>query len=102
VSSDSYQTYQQSVSGGKLLKKIIGHRVKKLPESLAEAIIMQSMEDLWNSVFKTGSLAFFKGDGFELCSEIAGISYIKQLVMLRMLAYAGPKTGLHKRRTSLP
>jgi len=62
--------------------------------SLAEAVILQAIEDLWNPVCKRGCQRFFEGDGFELCSEIAGISYIKQLAMLRMLAYAGPKTSL--------
>ena len=56
---------------------------------LAEAIILQSIEDLWNPVCRKGSRIFFEGDGFVLCSEIAGINYIKQLTMLRMLADAG-------------
>ena len=68
---------------------------------LAEAIILQSIEDLWHPVGKKGSLMFFKGDGFELCSEIAGIGYIKQLAMLRMLAYAGPIINLRAMRTTL-
>lgn len=58
--------------------------------SLAEAIILQSIEDLWNPRHKRESLSFFEGDGFTLCSSAAGISCVKQLVMLRMLADAGP------------
>jgi len=68
---------------------------------LAEAVILQSIEDLWNPVCKRESLLFFEGDGFELCSEIAGIGYIKQLAMLRMLADSGPKTNLHNIRKAL-
>lgn len=67
---------------------------------LAEAIILQSIEDLWHPVSKKGSLLFFEGDGFVLCSEIAGISYIRQLAMLRMLADARPKTSLRNIRKS--
>jgi hypothetical protein len=69
--------------------------------SLAEAIILQSIEDLWNPSCKKGSLLFFEDAGFALCSEIAGIRYIKQLAMLRMLAYAGPKRSLINIRKAL-
>lgn len=76
------------------MSKTIGHAVNSHARSLAEAVILQSIEDLWNPVCKRGSLKFFSGDGFELCSEIAGISYVKQLTMLRMIADAGPKSRL--------
>jgi len=68
-----------------------GHTANRHARSLAEAIILQSIEDLWHPVRKKGSLLFFEGDGFVLCSEIAGIGYIKQLAMLRMVAGAAPK-----------
>ena len=67
------------------------HAAKSQARILAEAVILQSIEDLWNPVCKRGSLMFFQSDGFILCSELAGISYVKQLVMLRMLADAGQK-----------
>lgn len=73
------------------MSKTTGHVAYSQARSLAEAIILQSIEDLWNPGCKRGSLLFFEGDGFALCSEIAGISYIKQVAMLRMLAEAGPK-----------
>jgi len=69
--------------------------------TLAEAIILQSIEDLWNPLCRRGSLRFFKSDGFALCSEIAGISYIKQLAMFRMLADAGRKKSLRSLRKKL-
>ena len=78
--------------------KTTGHAASSHARSLAEAVILQSIEDLWNPVCKRGSLMFFEGDGFELCSEVAGISYIRQLAMLRMLAHAGPKTSLRSMR----
>jgi len=80
------------------MSKTTGHAANSHARSLAEAVILQSIEDLWNPVCKRESLMFFEGDGFELCSEVAGISYIKQLVMLRMLAHAGPKTSLRSMR----
>jgi hypothetical protein len=71
------------------MSKLIGHAASSHARVLAEAVILQSIEYLWNPRCKRESLLFFEGDGFELCSEIAGISYIKQLAILRMLAYAG-------------
>ena len=68
---------------------------------LAEAVILQSIEDLWSPRCKRGSLLFFEGDGFTICSEIAGISYIKQLAMLRMVMNAGLKRSLRNMRTAL-
>ena len=67
---------------------------------LAEGIILQSIEDLWHPVSKKGSLRFFGSDGFVLCSELAGISYIKQLAMLRMLAEAGQRKSWRNMRKS--
>jgi len=83
------------------MSKTTGHAANSHARSLAEAVILQSIEDLWNPVCKRGSLMFFEGDGFELCSEVAGISYIRQLAMLRMLAHAGPKTSLRNMRKAL-
>ena len=66
-----------------------GQYVDSHSRSLAGAVIPQSIEDLWNPVHKRGSLKFFKGNGFAFCTESAGISYIKQLAIFRMLANVG-------------
>ncbi len=76
------------------MSRTTAHACDTRARSLAEAVILQSIEDLWNPACRRGSLMFFEGDGFVLYSEIAGISYRKRLDMLRMLADAGPKTGL--------
>ena len=78
-----------------------GHAANSHARRLAEAVILQSIEDLWSPRCKRGSLLFFEGDGFTICSEIAGISYIKQLAMLRMVANAGLKRSLRNMRTAL-
>jgi len=75
------------------------HAADRHTRSLAEAVILQSIEDLWNPVCKRGSLTFFQGDGFAVYSEIAGIRYIKQLAVLRMLADAGQQICLRKIQT---
>ena len=75
------------------MSETIGHIVNSSVRSLAEAIILQSIEDLWDPQCKTGSLSFFEGDEFALWSEIAGIGYIKQIAVIRMLADAGFEFG---------
>jgi len=62
-------------------------------ESLAEAVILQSMEDLWNSSHKDESRDFFEGDGFKICAEIAGMNSIKQFKFIHLL---GGKTHARK------
>ena len=57
--------------------------------SLAEAVILQSIEDLWNPARKRESLLFFKGEGFRLYAGIAGINNAKRRSLLEMLAGAG-------------
>ena len=77
------------------------HAANSYARTLAEAIILQSIEDLWNPVCRKGSRIFFEGDGFVLCSGIAGISYIEKLTMMRMLAEAGQKLNLCNTRKAL-
>jgi hypothetical protein len=40
-------------------------------ENLAEAIILQSWEDLWDKNQRKGSVAFFQGEEFKICADIA-------------------------------
>ena len=48
-------------------------------KSLAEAIILQTMEDLWDEKERADAVRFFDGDGFSACSEIAGMNFFEQL-----------------------
>jgi hypothetical protein len=41
---------------------------------LAEAIILQSIEDLWDEGQRRDCLRFFGGDGFIVCAEMAGLN----------------------------
>ncbi len=54
-------------------------------KSLAEAVILQSIEDLWSPSHKNESNDFFDGDGFKICAEIAGMNSIKQFKFLHLL-----------------
>ncbi len=49
-------------------------RLKRKMKGLAEAIILQSLEDLWDPDHREESLEFFRGEGFRTCTEAAGIS----------------------------
>lgn len=53
--------------------------------SLAEAIILQSIEDLWNTESINDSIDFFKGGEFRSCAEIAGMSMLEQVTLLKMV-----------------
>ena len=60
-------------------------------KNLAEAIIVQSMEDLWNRNHKKESSQFFMGEGFRLASEMAGMSAVDRLRLLLILRRCGQK-----------
>jgi hypothetical protein len=46
----------------------------RLVRHLAEAIILQSIEDLWDEGQRRDCLRFFRGDGFIVCAETAGLN----------------------------
>ena len=54
-------------------------------KSLAEAIILQSMEDLWNSDYRKESVEVFRGDGFRICDEIADLNINKQFRIIHLM-----------------
>ncbi len=48
---------------------------KKAPlQGLAEAIILQALEDLWNGCLRNESIAFFNGEGFRRYAQMAGMT----------------------------
>jgi len=67
-------------------------KVKARIQSLAEAIILQAIEDLFDSSERNKSIDFFKGENFTLCAETAGLSTLEQMRIIRMLAKAGFQT----------
>jgi len=60
-------------------------------KNLSEAIIVQSVEDLWSPTHKKDSTDFFMGEGFRLASEMAGMSAVDRLRLLLMLRRCGQK-----------
>jgi len=65
------------------------HKVKNRIQALAEAVILQAIEDLFESSEIKKSIDFFKGENFTLCAETAGLSTLEQMRIIRMLAKAG-------------
>ncbi len=66
--------------------------------NLAEAVILQSLEDLWSPSYSKESKEFFGGDGFEICAEIAGLNSEKKFRILFLLGgkQHGTAVRLHR------
>jgi hypothetical protein len=62
-------------------KKEVGAQIKKL----AETILMQSIEDLWNKEERSNCIDFFTGEGYRICSEIAGMSPNEKVEVLNFV-----------------
>jgi len=58
-------------------------------KSLAEAIILQSMEDMWSTAHRDESEEFFGGEGFDICAGLAGLNADEQKKIIGMLAEPG-------------
>jgi hypothetical protein len=54
-------------------------------KSLAEAIILQSMEDLSDPGARAESLEFFSGEAFRICAQMAGMKPDKQIRILELV-----------------
>ena len=54
-------------------------------KGLAEAILLQLLEDLWIDKERSRCMDFFIGEGFSICSEIAGMSSDDKLKILNMV-----------------
>jgi hypothetical protein len=66
-------------------KKSFKKKESRSIKALAEAIILQSIEDLWSSTHKKGSIEFFRGQGFNQCADAAGMNVLDRLRLIRML-----------------
>jgi hypothetical protein len=54
-------------------------------KALAEAVILQAVEDLWSSAHSKESVEFFQGEGFRYCADLAGMRIVERLKLIRML-----------------
>ncbi len=67
---------------------------------LAEAVILQSMEDVWQVMYKQASIEFFSGDGFKIYADAARMKVVDRLRLLRLLRRVEPRVFMtrHNRR----
>jgi len=54
-------------------------------KGLAEGIILQSIEDLWDEDQRGECIAFFRGKEFRICAEVAGMNLMDQLKVLNLV-----------------
>jgi hypothetical protein len=65
---------------------------------LAEGIILQSIEDLWNESHREDCITFFKGKDFRLCAELAGMELADQVELLNLVMRSVGSMELRKRK----
>jgi hypothetical protein len=54
---------------------------------LAEAIILQSIQDLWDQEHRQSCIEFFTGEDFRTCAALAGMSTSDQIKILNMFSW---------------
>lgn len=54
-------------------------------KELAEGIILQSMEDLWDAKYRKDSIEFFEGKGVFVCTEMAGMNLYEQVRLFNLV-----------------
>lgn len=69
---------------------------------LAEAIILQSIADLWTESGREKSIAFLTSDGFKTCADTAGMMVSERVELLKLVSdtiglSAGLSAGLSSR-----
>lgn len=70
-------------------EEVSPHRIK----SLAEGIILQAMEDLWDKDLRHESYHFFKGEGFKICAGLACLDGQEQSRIMSMIADSATSHG---------
>jgi hypothetical protein len=66
-------------------KKAFGAARAFRVKALAEAVILQAMEDLWSDTHREKSIEFFEGDGFKYFAGMAGMGAVERLRLVKML-----------------
>jgi hypothetical protein len=82
------QPADKSTETAKRRPRKVDHRKIRV---LAEAVILQSLEDLWSKTNRKKSVEFFKGDGFSLCADMAGMKVVDRLRLFRLLRRLDPE-----------
>jgi hypothetical protein len=54
-------------------------------EKLAQAVILQSIEDLWDERHREDCINFFSGEEFSICAGLGGMNVPDQIKLLNMV-----------------
>ncbi len=82
------------ISPAREFRKTRSEKAAKKPESgtdfsgiktLAEAVILQAMEDLWSKTHRQKSIEFFQGDGFKRYADLAGMAPADRTKLLKLV-----------------
>lgn len=68
-------------------------------KELAEAIILQSVEDILNGIQTKECRRFFYGEGFRVCASLAGMELTDRLKLTAMVRKSFKCNGGGKRHT---
>jgi hypothetical protein len=64
---------------------------------LAESVILQSLEDLWDERYRAESIDFFTGREFHLFARMAGMDTEEKIRLLRMVKKANGQVTKERR-----
>jgi hypothetical protein len=68
---------------------------------LAESVILQSLEDLWDDRYRAESIDFFTGREFHLFARMANMDTEDKIKLLRMVKKANTQVRKERRLKSL-
>lgn len=77
-------------------KGLIGRKILRTEKAakpiraLAEAVILQAIEDLYSPTTRAQSIEFFRGEGFSTYAELAGMNEVEKLRLIMMLGQTFP------------
>jgi len=60
-------------------------------KALAEAVILQAIEDMWCEKDKSKRLSFFTGEGFRIYTKMAGMDFRDWIELLNLVKNASNK-----------
>jgi hypothetical protein len=69
-------------------------------QALAEAIILQAAEDFLREDRQEEDIVFFGGEGFRLCSEMAGMDHAQKCAFLDIIRRSAPGRYPVKKKTA--
>jgi hypothetical protein len=76
------------------LQRVQGLPASKQDRKIAEAIILQAVEDLWSAVHRQESIEFFTGEGFMICAQVVGLGTYEKLRLIQLIKKAIQKKRL--------